>query len=461
MEENVNQTEKEMAENEKQNQTGKEVAENADREQTETIRGLTAQQVAERKEKGLWNKKAESATKTTKEIVKSNVFTYFNLIFLVIALLLIGVGAFRDLTFLPIIIANTLIGIVQEIRSKKVLDDLSILNSPKTRVIRDGSKKEIPADELVLDDIVELSAGGQIPADAVVLNGQLNVNESLLTGESDEIVKKSGDELLSGSFVVSGSCLARLTKVGEESYISKLTHRATQTKEGEQSEMIRSLNRLVQAVGIVIIPIGVVLFVQQFVYAGTPLRDSVTSMVAAILGMIPEGLYLLASVAMAVSAMRLAKQQVLIHDMKCIETLARVDVLCVDKTGTITVPDMEVDTFVLTEDLMKTVPDGDDGTRVYVDAGDREEQEQKYRQVREKIAEFAVNMNADNATMEAVKAYFKTGNTVNIKKADKVFAFSSKTKYSGIISEGKSYVIGAPEFVLREDYAEYKDRIEA
>ena len=461
MEENVNQTEKEMAENEKQNQTGKEVAENADREQTETIRGLTAQQVAERKEKGLWNKKAESATKTTKEIVKSNVFTYFNLIFLVIALLLIGVGAFRDLTFLPIIIANTLIGIVQEIRSKKVLDDLSILNSPKTRAIRDGSKKEIPADELVLDDIVELSAGGQIPADAVVLNGQLNVNESLLTGESDEIVKKSGDELLSGSFVVLGSCLARLTKVGEESYISKLTHRATQTKEGEQSDMIRSLNRLVQAVGIVIIPIGVVLFVQQFVYAGTPLRDSVTSMVAAILGMIPEGLYLLASVAMAVSAMRLAKQQVLIHDMKCIETLARVDVLCVDKTGTITVPDMEVDTFVLTEDLMKTVPDGDDGTRVYVDAGDREEQEQKYRQVREKIAEFAVNMNADNATMEAVKAYFKTGNTVNIKKADKVFAFSSKTKYSGIISGGDSYLIGAPEFVLREDYEHYKEKIEA
>lgn len=461
MEENVNQTEKEMAENEKQKQAEKAVTENKNQKQAETIRGLTAQQVAERMEKGLWNKKAESATKTTKEIIKSNVFTYFNLIFLVIALLLIGVGAFRDLTFLPIIIANTLIGIVQEIRSKKVLDDLSILNSPKTRVIRDGSKKEIPADELVLDDIVELSAGGQIPADAVVLNGQLNVNESLLTGESDEIVKKSGDELLSGSFVVSGSCLARLTNVGEESYISKLTHRATQTKEGEQSEMIRSLNRLVQAVGIVIIPIGVVLFVQQFVYAGTPLRDSVTSMVAAILGMIPEGLYLLASVAMAVSAMRLAKQQVLIHDMKCIETLARVDVLCVDKTGTITVPDMEVDTFVLTEDLMKTVPDGDDGTRVYVDAGDREEQKQKYRQVREKIAEFAVNMNADNATMEAVKAYFKTGNTVNIKKADKVFAFSSKTKYSGIISGGDSYLIGAPEFVLREDYEHYKEKIEA
>lgn len=461
MEENVNQTEKEMAENEKQNQTGKEVAENADREQTETIRGLTAQQVAERKEKGLWNKKAESATKTTKEIVKSNVFTYFNLIFLVIALLLIGVGAFRDLTFLPIIVANTLIGIVQEIRSKKVLDDLSILNSPKTRVIREGSKKEIPAEELVMDDIVELSAGGQIPADAVVLEGQLNVNESLLTGEADEIVKKNGDELLSGSFVVSGSCLAQLTKVGEESYISKLTHRATQTKEGEQSEMIRSLNRLVQAVGIVIIPIGVVLFIQQFVYAGTPLRDSVTSMVAAIIGMIPEGLYLLASVAMAVSAMRLAKQQVLIHDMKCIETLARVDVLCVDKTGTITVPEMEVDQFILAEDLTKRVYEKDGDTKVYVDVKCGEEQEQKHAQIKGMIGEFAADMDADNATMEALKTYFKPDTLTKIKKAEKVFAFSSKTKYSGIISEGKSYVIGAPEFVLREDYAEYKDRIEA
>ena len=474
MEENVNQTEKKMAENEKQNQTGKEVAENekqnqtgkevaenANLEQTEKIRGLTAQQVAERKEKGLWNKKAESATKTTKEIVKSNVFTYFNLIFLVIALLLIGVGAFRDLTFLPIIVANTLIGIVQEIRSKKVLDDLSILNSPKTRVIREGSKKEIPAEELVMDDIVELSAGGQIPADAVVLEGQLNVNESLLTGEADEIVKKNGDELLSGSFVVSGSCLARLTKVGEESYISKLTHRATQTKEGEQSEMIRSLNRLVQAVGIVIIPIGVVLFIQQFVYAGTPLRDSVTSMVAAIIGMIPEGLYLLASVAMAVSAMRLAKQQVLIHDMKCIETLARVDVLCVDKTGTITVPEMEVDQFILAEDLTKRVYEKDGDTKVYVDVKCGEEQEQKHAQIKGMIGEFAADMDADNATMEALKTYFKPDTLTKIKKAEKVFAFSSKTKYSGIISEGKSYVIGAPEFVLREDYAEYKDRIEA
>ena len=423
--------------------------------------GLSADQVEQHREDGWRNVSVAPPAQTTKEIIRENVCTYFNLIFLVLAILLCLVGSFRDLTFLPVIIFNTLIGIVQEIRAKNVLEKLNMLNAPHASVVRDGKKSLVDSEELVLDDIVELSAGGQIPADAVVLNGQLNVNESLLTGESDEIVKKSGDELLSGSFVVSGSCLARLTKVGEESYISKLTHRATQTKEGEQSDMIRSLNRLVQAVGIVIIPIGVVLFVQQFVYAGTPLRDSVTSMVAAILGMIPEGLYLLASVAMAVSAMRLAKQQVLIHDMKCIETLARVDVLCVDKTGTITVPDMEVDTFVLTEDLMKTVPDGDDGTRVYVDAGDREEQEQKYRQVREKIAEFAVNMNADNATMEAVKAYFKTGNTVNIKKADKVFAFSSKTKYSGIISGGDSYLIGAPEFVLREDYEHYKEKIEA
>ena len=225
--------------------------------------------------------------------------------------------------------------------------------------------------------------------------------------------------------------------------------------------MIRSLNRLVQAVGIVIIPIGVVLFIQQFVYAGTPLRDSVTSMVAAIIGMIPEGLYLLASVAMAVSAMRLAKQQVLIHDMKCIETLARVDVLCVDKTGTITVPEMEVDQFILAEDLTKRVYEKDGDTKVYVDVKCGEEQEQKHAQIKGMIGEFAADMDADNATMEALKTYFKPDTLTKIKKAEKVFAFSSKTKYSGIISEGKSYVIGAPEFVLREDYAEYKDRIEA
>ena len=262
-----------------------------------------------------------------------------------------------------------------------------------------------------MDDIVELSAGGQIPADAVVLEGQLNVNESLLTGEADEIVKKNGDELLSGSFVVSGNCLAQLTKVGEESYISKLTHRATQTKEGEQSEMIRSLNRLVQAVGIVIIPIGVVLFIQQFVYAGTPLRDSVTSMVAAIIGMIPEGLYLLASVAMAVSAMRLAKQQVLIHDMKCIETLARVDVLCVDKTGTITENKMSVREII---PLAK------------------EEEETSLHAL---IGDVVANLDADNITMQALKDYFDGKSE---RKAQKVIPFLHSANI--------------PVYVLKKDY---------
>ena len=251
-------------------------------------------------------------------------------------MLLIIVGSFRDLTFLPVIIANTLIGIIQEIRAKETLDKLSVLNAPRAKVIRDGKESEIPAEKLVLDDIVVFGAGNQICADAIVLDGEVSVNESLLTGEADEITKKPGDHLMSGSFIVSGSCRARLDQLGEDSYISKLTLEAKAAKEGEQSEMIRSLDKLVKMVGIIIIPIGLLLFGQQFFFSHETFRSSVTSMVAAVIGMIPEGLYLLASVALVVSVMRLAGKKVLVHDMKCIETLARVNVLCVDKTGTIT-----------------------------------------------------------------------------------------------------------------------------
>ena len=236
--------------------------------------GLTAAQVQERKACGCTNEKVDSSTKTTAEIVKSNVFTYFNLIFLIIAILLILVGSFRDLTFLPIIIANTLIGIIQELRSKKVLDDLALLNTPKVTVIRDGKRTQVVPEELVLDDIIELSAGNQIPADAVVVSGMVTVNEALITGETDEIGKGEEEALLSGSFVVSGSCVARLEKVGKDAYIAGLMLQATKAKEGEQSEMIRSLNRLVKAVGFIIIPVGAVLFAQQYLIAGTPLRES-------------------------------------------------------------------------------------------------------------------------------------------------------------------------------------------
>ena len=307
--------------------------------------GLSAEQVKRRFAQGENNYKVESSTLSVSEIVRSNVCTYFNLVFAVIAVLLAIVGAWSDMLFLPIIVANTCIGIIQEVHSKKVLDKLSILNAPHAVVIRDGKRQEIPADQLVLDDIVEFSAGSQIPADAKVVSGELQVNESLITGESDEIEKREGDSLLSGSFVVSGKACARLEKVGKDSYISKLTLQATKSKKGEQSEMIRSLNYLIMVMGIIIIPIGIALFVQSFIYNEGTFHDSITGMVAAIIGMIPEGLYLLTSVALAVSSVRLAQKKVLIHDMKCIETLARVNVLCVDKTGTITEPGMHVYDF--------------------------------------------------------------------------------------------------------------------
>lgn len=397
--------------------------------------GLTSAQVKEYAQNGWTNKAVEPPSKSVSEIIKSNVFTYFNLIFIVIAVLLIIVGSFRDLTFLPVIVANTLIGIIQEIRAKKTLDKLTVLNAPKAKVIRDGKQKEIPAEMLVLDDIVVFGAGNQICADAIVLDGEASVNESLLTGEADEITKKIGDHLMSGSFIVSGSCHARLDKVGEDSYISKLTLEAKSTKDGEQSEMIRSLNKLVQAVGIIIIPIGLLLFSQQFFFSHETLRNSVTSMVAAVIGMIPEGLYLLASVALVVSVMRLASKKVLVHDMKCIETLARVNVLCVDKTGTITENTMRVNDIIATDQF---------------DA-------ENMPSLMEIVSDFAASMSNDNITMEALKNYFTTpGTRVPVSTT----SFSSAFKYSSATFSDAAYVLGAPEFVLREDYAAYKDQIE-
>lgn len=237
--------------------------------------GLSQHQVTERLQKGWANTPVDPPSKSVKEIIATNVFTYFNLIFAAIAVLLIVVGAFRDLTFLPVIMANTCIGIIQEIRSKNVLDKLNVLNAPKATVIRDRKKMVIPADQAVLDDIIVFSAGNQICADAVVVSGEVQVNESLLTGESDEITKKQEDTLMSGSFIVSGSCCARLEKVGADSYISRLTLEAKASKEGEQSEMIRSLNVLVQIVGFLIIPIGAILFIQQFLLNGISLKESV------------------------------------------------------------------------------------------------------------------------------------------------------------------------------------------
>ena len=398
--------------------------------------GLTQAQVKERMEKGWSNAPVDSPSKTTKEIIISNVFTYFNLIFLVIAVLLLLVGAFRDLTFLPVIICNTLIGIIQEIRSKKVLDKLSVLNAPKATVVREGKLQTIPAEKAVLDDVVKFQAGNQICADATVIDGEVQVNESLLTGESDEITKKPGDTLMSGSFVVSGSCLGRLEQVGADSYISKLTLEAKATKEGEQSEMIRSLDKMVQIVGFLIIPIGVVLFGQQYLLGDSSIKTSMQAMVAAIIGMIPEGLYLLASVALVVSVMRLATKKVLVHDMKCIETLARVNVLCVDKTGTITENTMKVHDVVSLEPYEK----------------------EELPPLKELLGDFAHAMSKDNITMAAMQEYFTQGSG---QVATSVTSFSSAFKYSSVTFHTTSYVLGAPEFVLRDDYEIYKETIES
>ena len=411
------------------------------------ITGLTDEEVRQRVEEGFTNRTDISTDKTTKEIVVSNVFTYFNLIFLVITILLIMVGSFRNLTFLPIIIGNTVIGIVQEIRAKKTLEKMSLLNAPHADVIRNGSVKQISTEELVKDDVILLTAGKQICADAVVISGNIQVNESLLTGEADEVEKTEGSTLMSGSFVVSGECYARLEKVGNESYISKLSLEAKSMGGKEQSEMIRSINLIVKWVGIVIIPIGLILFWQSHFVNGESITKSVTSTVAAIIGMIPEGLYLLTTVALALSTMKLARKKVLLHDMKSIETLARVDVLCVDKTGTITEPDMKLKEIFLCKNS------GADGTKTALTLDE----------LKSLILDYANASVDNNATMLALKAYAAdtlTNNTSALHRtALSQQAFSSSLKYGSVTFSDGTYLLGAPEFIMHDDFSRIEEEI--
>jgi len=395
-------------------------------------KGLTREQVRKARFAGQVNTAVKPPSKSIKKIVATNTFTYFNFVFAAIAILLCAVHSYRDITFLPIIIANTLIGIVQEIRAKLTLDRLNMLNAPTANVIRDGVEKKINAEWLVLNDVVVFRAGNQIPADAKILSGEVAVNEALLTGEADEIKKSVGDKLMSGSFIVSGECRAQLTAVGADSYISQLTLQAKKIKTKEQSEIIRSLNRIVTIAGVAIIPIGGFLFVQRYFFEQAGAQAAVQSAVAAVIGMIPEGLFLLSSIALAISSMKLAQKKVLLHDMKSIETLARVDVLCVDKTGTIT------DNSMLVAD--------------YFPLG-KSTREDIYGE----MSDFAKAQKADNATMEAIKAYFTkpTG-----RKAETVSGFSSEFKYSGVSYKGESYVLGAPEFLLGKDYKKIESECE-
>ena len=405
-----------------------------ERIQASVDRGLTTEEVKLRFAAGYANTPVEPPTKTTRQIIQSNLFTYFNLIFFILAMSVILVGRFREIGFIVIIIANIVCGIVQELNSKRVMSKMKFLSSPRGTVIRHGQAYALPTSQMVLDDIVVFGPGDQIYADAIVISGSVQVNEALITGEADEITKGSGAFLLSGSFVLSGQCYARLEHVGADSYVSKLAMEAKRTEKEKDSVMMRSLNHLVAFAGIVIIPIGILQVLRQTNIFGN-LADGVTHTVTIVVGMIPEGLYLLTTAALAVSVIHLARRRVLVQRMRCIETLARVDMLCVDKTGTITENKMTVkDIALLCED--RFVEDD----------------------IRMIMSDYVGNMSADNETMTALSRYFQR--TV-MNKAVRTLPFSSVRKYGGVqYEEDETYLLGAPEIILGDAYDTYQEAIE-
>lgn len=400
--------------------------------------GLTSDEVRRRVSEGLINKSVGNQSKTVGQIIAGNLFTYFNLVFAIFAGLLIMVGSYINMTFLPVVVINTLIGIVQEIRAKKVLDRLNLITAPKTKVIRDGKCEEILSESLVKDDLCIFSAGNQICADGEIVEGSVRVNEALVTGEEEEILKYPGDKLLSGSFVVSGECKAILQGVGYESYAAKIMLEAKTSRRKQQSEMMRSLDKLVKIIGIIIVPIGIIMYCESRFVLGNTIKDSVVSMIASLVGMIPEGLYLLASMALAVSVMRLGKKRVLMHEMACVETLARVNILCVDKTGTITDNEMAVENVI------------------YIGNDDEKAASE------ELLRGIVYNLKNDNNTIKAIKEYCKAlekdgGDSYTA--ASRVCPFSSEVKYSAVVMDGGCYVLGAPEYLMKENYKQYESII--
>lgn len=395
------------------------------------INGLTNREVEEKIALGKVNKINFETSESISTIIKKNIFTYFNVIFMMLAILVTFAGAFRNLTFLIVVTINVLIGIFQQIRSKMVLDKLSLLDKCKYSIIRDNKEIIVYSDELVEGDYVKLSSGNQVPADGVVVDGKLFVNESLLTGEQDEREKMVNSNLLSGSFVVSGSAIVKLTNVGDESYSSKIMKESKKIKENK-TEMIKAIDRIVLVAGIVIIPIGLLLFGESYFVNKFSYSESVVRMVSALIGMIPEGLYLLTTVALALSAMRLAEKKVLLHDMKSIESLARTDILCIDKTCTITTNEVDViDIF-------------DENEISYLD-------KKKDKKLLE-LANYVNSINDNNATINALREYLKniSKQKLNMLKYEN---FNSKNKYSYIkTSENITYKLGAPDVLLNKDY---------
>ena len=390
--------------------------------QAEAHMGLTPAQVQERQAAGWSNRQIAPPTRTAGQIVWDNLCTFFNLIFIVLAALLVLVGSYHNMLFLVIAIANTIIGILQQLRSKRAIDRLNLLYAPSCTAVRMGETVQIPTDQAVRDDVVEFSAGAQIPADAQILTGQVQVNEALVTGEADTVEKGPGASLLSGSFVVAGCCRARLTKVGPDSFAARLTLEAKREFRTGKSEMMAALDKLIHVIGVLLIPVGTLLFLKQFYLLQQPLQPAVISTVAALVGMIPEGLYLLTSVALAVGTLRLAREKVLVQEMSCIESLARVDVLCVDKTGTITAPEMEVHQIVpLSGVPVETIDAVLGALSQAVDAG--------------------------NDTARALKNRF----SAPAWRAEQVFPFTPERKWSAAVFPQGAYVLGAPERILRTD----------
>ena len=402
--------------------------------QADPKQGLSEEQVQYRAACGWRNLDTTGHGKTEKDIILSHTLTFFNLVFVVLAAVLVMVGSSpRNMTFLIVAAINTVIGIVQEIRAKRAVDQLTLVAAQTVRVIREGKKAEVRTDDLVRDDIVEFRAGDQICADGILRTGQLQVNESLITGEADAITKKPGDDLKSGSFVIAGKGRCQLTGVGADAFASQLATEAKKDPKASKSEMMLSLDRLIHFIGFALVPIGLLLFWQEFTILGLDARTSGESTVAALVGMIPEGLYLLTSIALAVSAIKLTRQRVLIQDMNCIETLAWVDVLCVDKTGTITENRMEVDNIV---PLTSQPPE----------------------HVETILTALYGSEEPENDTAQALHDLFK-GETDWV--LQRRIPFTSKAKWGGAVFQNQgAFLVGAPEFILGNRYEEIRAQVE-
>lgn len=397
------------------------------------ILGLSALEVEKRKNEGKVNISSNLKTKSVKRIFYDNIVTLFNLINVVLFIALLIVGSYKNILFMGVVLANIAIGVFQEIRSKRSVDKLTILSERKITVLRDGAECEISREDIVLDDVIVLSRGSQVPADCILVSGECKANESLLTGESDLIQKNVNDEMLSGSFVSSGKCFAKVTKVGADCYAAKINNEAKYIKK-VNSQILKSFNFIIKLCTFVMFPIGVFFFINQFGIENGNIQQTVISTVAALIGMIPKGMILLTSSVLAVSIIRLSKRKVLVQEMYCIETLARVDVLCLDKTGTLTADSMNV------ADVISF----------------------GYSQDEIKVALSSVVNASDeiNATIDAIAAY---SNKVNPIKAISFSQFSSETKWSGgSFKNGKTYILGAAEFVFKnkEKYKKVFDKID-